>query len=92
MPWNWQSRPRCDRESLKGRIASQRCERDPAKTRHAFEPVGPRAPTSCSPTGFAKSLHRKERRRAGIGTGAFLRTKSLQHSARGGFRGSTSLH
>jgi hypothetical protein len=39
MPWNWQSRPRCDRESLKGRIASQRCERDPAKTRHAFEPV-----------------------------------------------------
>jgi hypothetical protein len=39
MNWNWQSRRGPDWESLNGRVAWQRCERDPAKTRHAFEPV-----------------------------------------------------
>jgi hypothetical protein len=38
MPWNWQSRPRCDWESVAGSLRNRR-ERDPANTRHTFEPV-----------------------------------------------------
>jgi hypothetical protein len=40
MPWNWQSRLRCDEESGLGAGSLRNgSERDPANTRHTIEPV-----------------------------------------------------